>query len=377
MGEIVISGLRKAFTDPSGRRVEVLKGIDLKIERGECFSLLGPSGCGKSTLLRILSGLERPDNGTISMDGSDVTDWPPERRPTAMVFQSYALFPHLSVEGNVAFGLKVRGISKNQIKKRVDEALDHVQLAGLHARRMDELSGGQQQRVALARVLAVEPPIILMDEPLSNLDAALRRSTRSAIRRLQTDLGFTLVYVTHDQEEALMISDRIGLLMDGNLIQCATPKALYETPATLDAARFIGRRNLIPVFISEITEKSVLVRLSENASSSHPPLPISPLSRPENLKSGDPTWLALRPDEIEIISRNSQSSVRATWQAEIELAAFAGSQWEIEARLLDSPAPHSLGFLMPVETNVIPRKGDKISLAPLANGGLLFPRHQS
>lgn len=219
--------------------------LSLDIERKEFFGLLGPSGCGKTTTLRIIAGLESPDTGRIEFDGQDITYLSPEKRGFGMVFQNYALFPHLNVFENVAFGLKARKREKAEIADRVRDALALVQLPGYERRPVTELSGGQQQRVAIARAIAIEPALLLFDEPLSNLDVALREETRRELRELVTKLGLTAVYVTHDQEEAFALCDRISVMSEGRVLQTGTPRALYEHPELTRVARFLGRNNLI------------------------------------------------------------------------------------------------------------------------------------
>lgn len=221
--------------------------VSIDVNRGEFFGLLGPSGCGKTTTLRMIAGLEQPDSGTIEFDGNDITNLPAERRGFGMVFQNYALFPHLNVLENVAFGLRARHKTKAEITERVKGALELVQLPGYEKRRVDELSGGQQQRVAIARAIAIEPALLLFDEPLSNLDVTLREETRGELRELVTRLGLTAVYVTHDQEEAFALCDRISVMVGGRLLQTGRPRDLYEHPALLSVGKFLGRNNLIRV----------------------------------------------------------------------------------------------------------------------------------
>jgi spermidine/putrescine ABC transporter ATP-binding subunit len=225
--------------------VLAVDGVAAEIHEGELVSFVGPSGCGKTTLLRLVGGFARPDGGRVLLDGQDVTRDPPNRRATAMVFQSYALFPHLTVAGNVGYALRVRGQSRADVAARVEDLLRVVQLEGLGGRRPDELSGGQQQRVALARALSVRPRLLLLDEPLSNLDANLRMLMREEIKRLQRDLQLTVAYVTHDQEEAMSISDRIAVMRAGRIEQLGTPTEIYERPATEFVARFVGTVNLL------------------------------------------------------------------------------------------------------------------------------------
>ena len=223
----------------------VLQGIDLDIASGELFFLLGGSGCGKTTLLRLVAGFLTPTAGSIRFGDDEVTSLPPERRDLGMVFQNYALWPHLTVAGNVAFPLEVRGVPAAERQRRVDEALDLVELAGYGQRGIGALSGGQQQRVALARAIVAKPRVLLLDEPLSNLDARLRGSMRATIRRVCKAAGVTAIYVTHDQGEALATADRIALLDAGRVAQVGSPRELYEKPATATVARFLGAANLL------------------------------------------------------------------------------------------------------------------------------------
>ena len=223
------------------------------INRGEFLTFLGPSGCGKTTLLRMIAGFYYPTAGSVVMHGQEINDIPPEKRKTSMVFQNYALFPHMSVFGNIAYGLKLRKLPKERIRKKVKSILKIVQLEGLEQRKPTELSGGQQQRVALARCIVIEPEIILLDEPLSNLDASLRVQMREEIRKIQQSFNLTTIFVTHDQEEAMSMSDRIVVINEGSIEQIGTPTEIYEKPASLFVAGFIGYINLIPGRISEQT----------------------------------------------------------------------------------------------------------------------------
>ena len=223
-----------------------LDGITLHIEPGELFFLLGASGCGKTTLLRCIAGLETPTSGSIHFGDRDVTKMPPHKREAAMVFQSYALWPHLNVSQNIAFGLEERKVPKLEIKRRVQEALEMVQLPGYGDRAIDQMSGGQQQRVSLARALVIKPKCLLLDEPLSNLDAQLRVEMRREIRRIVKENGLTGIYVTHDQEEALAMADRMAVLVRGKIGQIGTPEQIYRTPHSAYVANFIGETNLIP-----------------------------------------------------------------------------------------------------------------------------------
>ena len=240
-GHLALAGLCKDYGvgDPAVDR------LDLEIRRGEFVALLGPSGCGKTTTLRMVAGLVEPTAGQILLDGDDLTAKPTHRRNIGMVFQNYALFPHMTVADNVAFGLEMRGIARAEARDRVAEALGLVRLGGLEARRPKALSGGQQQRVALARALVIRPDLLLLDEPLSNLDAKLREEMRGEIREIQRRLGITTVFVTHDQAEALALADRIAVMERGRLAQLGTPEEIYERPATPFVARFVGRINAL------------------------------------------------------------------------------------------------------------------------------------
>jgi putative spermidine/putrescine transport system ATP-binding protein len=238
-------------------RVTAVDGVSLEVQRGEFFSLLGPSGCGKTTTLRLIAGLVEPDEGAVKILGDDVTDVPTNKRSIGMVFQSYALFPHMTVAQNIAFGLRMRKIHRAEIVDRVARALDLVRLTGIGERLPRQLSGGQQQRVALARAIVIEPKVLLLDEPLSNLDAKLRKEMQLELRTLQRRLGITAVYVTHDQEEALILSDRIAIMENGHVSQCADPNDIYRSPANRFVAEFIGKVNLIRGSIEHRGESTV------------------------------------------------------------------------------------------------------------------------
>jgi spermidine/putrescine transport system ATP-binding protein len=230
--------------------VLAVDGVSMDIPDGEFFTLLGPSGCGKTTTLRLIAGFETLDSGAIRLDGEDISQRPPHKRPVNTVFQSYALFPHMSVEENVAFGLRYKRGSKAELARRVHEAMELVQLGGLEARRPGQLSGGQQQRVALARAIVLEPPVLLLDEPLGALDARLRVDLQVELKRIQETLGITFVYVTHDQDEALTMSDRVAVMHGGKVEQCGEPRVLYEEPQTAFVANFLGASNLIEAQVS-------------------------------------------------------------------------------------------------------------------------------
>ncbi|HSD47615.1 MAG TPA: ABC transporter ATP-binding protein [Pyrinomonadaceae bacterium] len=293
--------------------------VSLDVEQGEFFGLLGPSGCGKTTTLRMIAGLEHPDAGSIRFQKADITKLPPERRGFGMVFQNYALFPHLNVFENVAFGLRARHAAKEEMNQRVQSALELVQLPGYEKRAIDELSGGQQQRVAIARAIAIEPALLLFDEPLSNLDVSLREETRSELRELVTRLGLTAVYVTHDQEEAFALCDRIAVMVGGKLMQIGKPRELYEQPADIAVARFLGRNNLIRAIrlSSSDTSKGEFKTL-DGGHTLH-----MPVARDELAPLNKPVVIAIRPEHVRL-STNHEGAPNA-WRGTIREVVFAGA----------------------------------------------------
>ena len=243
MTQVTLSGLTKIFDQKSPPAVD---NLDLEIESGKLTALLGPSGCGKTTTMKMIAGLLRPTAGDILFDGDSILSIKPEERGAVMVFQNYLLFPYMNIADNIGFGLKMRKVNKKEIRSRVEDMLDLVQLPGFEDRKPNQLSGGQQQRIALARALIVQPNVLLLDEPLSNLDAHLRDEMRVLIRRIQTEMGITTVFVTHDQEEAVVLADKVALLFDGRLQQFDAPDSFYDTPNTVDIATFFGGTNFIP-----------------------------------------------------------------------------------------------------------------------------------
>lgn len=283
--------------------VEVLRDFSLDIAEGEFVSLLGPSGCGKTTTLRCIAGFELPSRGKIEFDQKDMTYLAPEKRDVGMVFQSYALFPHLSVRENLGFGLEMRGVAKEEMHDRIDAILQMVQLTGMDERYPRELSGGQQQRVALARALVIEPSVLLLDEPLANLDATLRDDMRFFIRDLQQRVGITSIYVTHDQSEAIVMSDRIVVMFDGQMAQVGTPREVHDKPATRRVAEFVGRSNFLEGRISgNATDGIQKINTSCGSFTSVCPPGFEPganatlMIRPENIElgSGEPGWNTLK-----------------------------------------------------------------------------------
>jgi spermidine/putrescine transport system ATP-binding protein len=272
------------------KRFEGLVAVDdlsLDLARGEFFTLLGPSGCGKTTTLRMIAGFERPTCGEIRIEGDDVAQLPPHKRPTNTVFQSYALFPHLSVEANVAFGLKRKKVAKGEIAERVKAELERVGLASEANRRPSQLSGGMQQRVALARALVNLPKVLLLDEPLGALDLKLRKELQVELKRIQRDVGITFVYVTHDQEEALTMSDRIAVMNRGRVEQVATPEEVYDRPATTFVAGFIGVSNLMPATVTGSQE----VKLDEGTTIS---------TSTDGFSAGDRCHAVVRPEKLRV-----------------------------------------------------------------------------
>ncbi|WP_236943439.1 ABC transporter ATP-binding protein [Ignicoccus islandicus] len=253
-----ISNVTKSF----GRNV-VLKGINLEIPSGKFFAILGPSGSGKTTLLRIIAGFEIPDKGNVFFDGKDVTDKPPYKRKVALVPQNWALWPHMTVFENVAFGLKVMKLPRSEIRQRVNEVLDLLGLKGLEGRYPHQLSGGQQQRVALARALVVKPKLLLLDEPLSNLDAVLRIKLRGELKRIQRELGLTAIYVTHDQEEALALADELAVINEGVVVETGEPREIFIMPKRLFTAKFIGRTSSARGKVVEVSGKEALVQIGK------------------------------------------------------------------------------------------------------------------
>jgi spermidine/putrescine ABC transporter ATP-binding subunit len=269
--------------------VEALREIELDIADGELLTLLGPSGCGKTTLLRIIAGFERPTTGRVLLGGEDVTDRPAHRRATNMVFQRSTLFPHMDVFGNVAFGLRVVGVGRAEQRERVRDALTLVRLEGYEQRRSHELSGGQMQRIALARALVNRPQVLLLDEPLSALDLKIRLDMEAELRRVHRETGATFVYVTHDQREAMALSDRIVVMNAGGVEQAGTPAEVYGRPSSTFAARFVGDANVLPVDVLDVSGEDVSITLAARRRQV-----TSPGAR------GGPAWLVLRPEAVRV-----------------------------------------------------------------------------
>ncbi|MBJ7276137.1 spermidine/putrescine ABC transporter ATP-binding protein PotA [Marinobacter salarius] len=291
-----LKNVSKAFDDKT-----VLNSLDLDILDGEFITFLGPSGCGKTTLLRLMAGFEQPDTGAVSLSGHDITHAAPEHRPLNTVFQNYALFPHMSVYDNVAYGLKMEKRPRDEIRQRVNDVLAMVQLQDFARRKPHQLSGGQQQRVAIARAVVKRPQLLLLDEPLSALDYKLRRTMQVELKRLQRELGITFVFVTHDQEEALSMSDRVVVLKDGAIQQLGTPREIYERPANLFTARFVGETNLFPGYLTSVEDTGIT-------------LDILGLSRTLQkpgfaLRKGEQVNVLLRPEDIRVLAPEDEKGL--------------------------------------------------------------------
>lgn len=318
-GKLELRSLTKEFGN-GNEKVVAVKELSLTINPGEFVTLLGPSGCGKTTALRMVAGFEAPTSGQVLLDGEDLSSLTPDRRPMGMVFQSYALFPHMSVFDNVAYGLKVKRLSTSQIKKEVGEILDSMNLAHLNNRAPNQLSGGQQQRVALARAMVVRPKVLLFDEPLSNLDAKLRAQMRIEIRNIQRRLGITSIFVTHDQDEAMSLSDRIVVMRNAVVEQSGAPEEIYRRPSSVFVADFIGRSNFLRVSAvksgtaGKVAVEASGVKLKVNA-------------HPKALKSPHP-HLLVRPESISVKKTSSSSKSRNADEGIVKNVVFYGNHVE-------------------------------------------------
>jgi len=343
--------------------VAALAGVSLSVREGELFTLLGPSGCGKTTTLRCVAGFEKPSSGGIDFHGRDFTALPPYRRNIGMVFQSYALFPHLSVFENVAYGLKVRKADSGTIQKKVEDILRLVGLEGAGRRKPGELSGGQQQRIALARALVYGPELLLLDEPLSNLDAKLRVYMREEIRRIQQQAGVTTVYVTHDQEEALSISDRIAVMHGGLVSQIGTPDGIYENPANMDVAEFIGQANFLPCRIRRDGASLSMVFPSGEE--------VVPDGLPPAIGSfqGTEGTLFLRPKHLSVRAGSGrQNSLRG----KVSVILFLGTQVRYFVDLFSGPSRKEI--MVDEERRLADvREGDEVSVTLRWDGARMFP----
>ncbi|MEW6200975.1 MAG: ABC transporter ATP-binding protein [bacterium] len=309
--------------------VKVVSDFSLHVEPGELFFLLGPSGCGKTTCLRIVAGFVRADAGRILFGGRDATDLPPHRRNAGMVFQNYALFPHMTVRQNIDYGLRFRSLPQAERRSRAETVMEAVQIAELAGRYPGQLSGGQQQRVALARALIIQPDILLLDEPLSNLDARLRVELRDEIRRLHRLFRTTTLYVTHDQEEALSLADRIAVINSGSIEQVGAPQDIYHHPANTFTARFIGETNLIRGTIKSVDSHNaalISTGCGDAAAKLRQPLPI-----------GNSVFLSIRPQHVHIAQMNSRQTANPpfsifSWRMRVDSASFTGSMMHLKLK---------------------------------------------
>lgn len=344
--KVVLKDLRKEFESPdeNRRKVVAVDDVSLEIGDGELITLLGPSGCGKTTTLRMIAGFEVPTAGKIFVGERDVTDQPPNQRDSAMVFQNYAIFPHLTVQDNVGFGLSLRKMSKSEMAQRVDSILDLVGLAGKGKRMPDQLSGGQQQRVALARAIVNEPSVLLFDEPLSNLDAKLREQMRSEIRRIQQHLGITAIYVTHDQLEAMAISDRIVIMNEGRIEQEGTPLEIYNHPVSSFVADFIGQVNFLDAEVLSFSEGMLKLSLWGQEIKVPHEKPIA---------VGSSVQLVLRPEAVHLNSEESYAT------GTISRVVYLGSTVEYDIAVEDDSL-HAVVY-SPIEHG-IHQVGDSVNV---------------
>jgi spermidine/putrescine transport system ATP-binding protein len=324
-GEVEVVDLVKRFTE-----VTAVDGINLRMPAGEFFSMLGPSGCGKTTTLRLIAGFEQPTAGRILLDGEDMAFTPPHKRNVNTVFQNYALFPHLNVFDNVAFGLKRQRQTKAEIRRRVAEALELVQLTGMEKRKPGQMSGGQQQRVALARALVLQPAVLLLDEPLGALDAKLRKTLQIELKELQQQVGITFIYVTHDQEEALTMSDRIAVMSDGRIEQVGPPQDLYEEPSTTFVADFLGVSNLMTVTAKSESEGRCKVALGEFELYA---------AQGDTSTSGE-TRMVIRPERVRLEAHQSTGENRIPGM--VERVVYLGNANQIIVRLAHGERIHAL-----------------------------------
>lgn len=316
---VELIGISKRFGD-----FVAVDDVDLRVAAGEFLTLLGPSGCGKTTLLRMISGFETPTQGSVHLDGSDVTALPPYRRNVNQVFQSYALFPHLNVESNVGFGLRMKKTPRPEARVRVEKSIEMVGLAGMEKRKPDQLSGGQRQRVALARALVCEPKVLLLDEPLAALDAKLRRAMQLELKRLQQRLGITFIFVTHDQDEALVMSDRIAVVNKGRIEQIGPGREIYTRPATRFVADFLGQTNLLPARVTNRSDGWVDLLAMEEI-----PLRL-PADRVD--ANADQVLLALRPEKLRLLSASARV-MTGSFQVTVAENIFRGPTAQLLLRM--------------------------------------------
>ncbi len=323
---ISIRNASKRFPDPEGGVVHALRSVSLDVGAREFITLLGPSGCGKTTLLRSISGFEDLDEGTIAIDGREMTHIPPNKRPVNTVFQNYALFPHLTVGDNIGYGLDVTGCARDERNRRVGEAMELVGLAGFDRRKPHQLSGGQQQRVALARAIVNRPSVLLLDEPLSALDRKLRESMQLELKNLQHELGIAFVFVTHDQQEALTMSDRIVVMDHGSVQQAGPPTEVYDRPASVFVARFVGEGNL---FEGELEARGDTLALRTAGGTG------IVLSAAGETRRAGPATVLIRPEDLEMADDDSAAGGFASLAVEVTQTIFVGTDFQLVAALAD------------------------------------------
>jgi spermidine/putrescine ABC transporter ATP-binding subunit len=321
-------------------KVRALDSVSMNIAEGEFFALLGPSGCGKTTLLRILAGFETPNGGDVSIDGQPMLSVSPNKRPVNMVFQNYAIFPHLNVRQNLAYGLRRQKLPKEELDARVEAALSLIKLEGFGERRSEQLSGGQRQRVALARALIKQPKVLLLDEPLGALDKKLREQMQIELRALQQEVGITFVFVTHDQEEALSMSDRIAVVSEGRVLQVDTPQRLYERPTSREVADFIGTMNFVPGTVTETTNGSVAVTTAA--------LGVIEGRSDATFNKGDQALIAIRPEKI-LATTQSPGTGQNIFQGKVAAASYLGDRSHLQVHVAGLEAPLSVA-----SQNVLP-----------------------
>jgi len=351
--ELRLDKVTRRFAAAGGKSFNALDELTLTVRRGEFICLLGPSGCGKSTALNCIAGLMQLSGGTIRLDDLRIDILPPEKRGFGMVFQNYALFPHMSVEKNVGFGLRMRGVEGKAAAARVEAALKLVQLTGQAHKLPGQLSGGQQQRVAIARAIVIEPPLILMDEPLSNLDAKLRIETRAEIRRIHRELGRATIYVTHDQDEALSLADRIVVMKDGVVQQIGTPPEVYAQPANLHVARFMGYRNVL--------ELDLVRGAGDRVALAGPDIALEGV--PQQTVTGGRAAVAIRPEEIAVTDRDGGPNIIA---GRVDNVEYCGRD-----ALLDIVT--ATGTLLHARGAVTIRRGDQVRVHVPAERALVYP----
>jgi putative spermidine/putrescine transport system ATP-binding protein len=359
--QLRLDGVTRRFADPAGGEVLALDGLSLVVRRGEFIALLGPSGCGKSTALRCIAGLLPLTRGSIWLDDTRIDGVPPERRGFGVVFQNYALFPHMSVGQNVAFGLRMRGVDSAQVRARVDRALGLVRLEGQKDKLPAQLSGGQQQRVALARAIVVEPPLVLMDEPLSSLDAELRVETRAEIRRIHAELGRTTIYVTHDQDEGLSLADRVVVLRAGVVQQVGAPDEVHARPANLHVARFLGYRNVIE-FAAEPGSRPGQVVLRRES--------LVLAGTPQESGIAGRVVAAIRPEDLSIEPQGPDKGVENG-----ERSAVAGVVTSVEPSGLDARIQVAVGdgVVLTVRAGARVVPGDRVYVRVVPERVLVYP----